>query len=204
MSLRKIEPWQVNGIALAVLAALTGVAYACGVRPLLDRHELAMRQQSELEIARAKSADVQRLCASLQQQLADLQRALAAAPLKLQLASTLNQKLAVVTDLAAQRGAGLDDVQPGKSADGPQFSSMPIHVAGAGSFPAFAGLLHRLRQGHPDIAVMAFDIVGTPRDNTGSARFAVDLLWYTEPAANVGKRVDRPAQPTGLRKGRTP
>jgi Tfp pilus assembly protein PilO len=186
-----VEAWKINAVGVAALMAMSALAYLCGVRPLLDRHDLAVRQKTELSAARIKSADTQRAWAKMQQELADAQNALAAAPLRLQPVAALNQRLALVSDLAIQGGAGFDDVQPGKSTEGTRFDSLPIRITGTGSYTAFTALLHRLRQEFPDLGVTMFDIAGSAQNGAGESHFTVDLLWYTSPAKQGTRSPDK-------------
>jgi hypothetical protein len=181
------DAWKIDSIGALVLISLSALAYFAGVNPLLQRHAMVQNQRIELVAARDKSAEVQQMLTVLNRQLGVAQKSLAASPLRLQPVAGLNQRLALVTDLATRGGAGLDDLQPGKSTAGAQYDALPIHVAGTGTFPAFAGLLHRLRQDFPDTALSSLEISGNPQDEAGTAKFSVELLWYTEPSKPAGK-----------------
>ena len=181
------ETWKVDGVGALILIALSAAGYLLGASPLLARHASVQEQQLELVAARGKSAEVQTSLARVQQQLAVAQGLLAASPLRLQPATILNQRLASVTGLAGQGGVGLDDVQPGKSVAGPQYDTLPIHVTGTGSFPAFTALVHRLRQEFPDTGISSFNISGTPQEADVGAKFSMDLLWYTAPLKAAAK-----------------
>ena len=191
------EVRKIDAIALVVLMGLSGVGYLLGVSPLLERHALARNQQAELTLARQKSAEAQNELVSAQQQLMNAQHDLKASPLHLQPGTMLNQRLALVTELTAQGGAGLDDLLPGKSAQGTQYDTMPVHLAGKGSFPVFAALLHRLRREFPDTAINTFDISVPPQDATGNATFSIDLLWFTESVKRNGKALEKPEEAAG-------
>lgn len=184
------EAWKVDAAGMIAIALLSAVAYLAGVSPMLSRHAAVRGQQQELNAAKAKSADLQRVLATSKEQLALTHRALAAEPLRLERAASLNQRLAIVTDLAMQGGAGLDDVQPGKITPGPQYDAMAIHLAGTGSFPAFAALVHRLRNDFPDIGISGLEIAGSSQELLDTAKFSIDLLWYTQPA--------KPARPAAV------
>lgn len=181
------EAWKIDSIGALVLIGLSAVAYFAGVNPLLQRHAMVQNQRIELAAARDKSGETQQMLSVLNRQLGVARKSLAASPLCLQPVAGLNQRLALVTDLATRGGAGLDDLQPGKSTAGAQYDVLPIHVAGTGTFPAFAGLLHQLRQDFPDTALGSLEISGNPQDEAGAAKFSVELLWYTEPSKPAGK-----------------
>jgi hypothetical protein len=87
-----------------------------------------------------------------------------------------------VTDLVSQHGAAVDDIQPGKVVAGARFDTVTMRLAGTASYCTFTALLHRLREEFPDIGVAAFDVAGNPQETAGSAKFSVDLVWYTKAA----------------------
>ena len=194
-SIANPDAWKVDAAGFASLALLSALTYLGGVNPLMARHAAVRAQQTELIAGRAKSVDIQRAIAMAKEQLTHARQQLAASPLLLQPVAGLNQRLALVSDLAAHGGAGLDDVQPGKPEAGAQYDALPIHVAGSGTFPAFTGMLHRLREEFPDIGISGLDIAGNPQVETDIAKFSVDLLWYTEPTRSARRPAGKPIEP---------
>jgi hypothetical protein len=177
--------WNVDMIGALALLTLTVAAYVLGIAPLLSRHEFVRRQQIELAQAHAKAREASAELATAQQELVAARQQVTATPLRLQPASQLNQRLALVTDLATRSGARLDDLQPGKATDGARYGVLPIRVAGTGSYPTFAALLSRLRAECPDLGINGFDVSGTPVEGAAPAKFSFDLVWYTQPASKA-------------------
>jgi hypothetical protein len=175
-------PWNVDTLGGLVFLGLTIAAYLLGAAPLLDRHDAVRRQLAELAAGRIKSREASAALAVVQRELAAARRQITAIPLRLQPASQLNQRLALVTDLAMRSGATLDDLQPGRPIDGARYGVLPIRVAGTGSYPTFAALLSRLRTECPDSGINGFDVYGTPAQGAAPAKFSFELVWYTQPA----------------------
>lgn len=188
---------QLDAITIAVLLGVTAIVYFFGISPLLERHALILRQQQELGTVREKESDSQKILGELQLQTAVAARQLEASPLRLQPVSSLNQRLALVTDLAMQGGAALDDLQPGKNSAGSRYDALQIHVAGTGSFPAFTAMLHRIHAEFPDTGISTFELSGNPQEEPAKAKFSVELLWYTEPLKHQLERDRKNAAPPG-------
>lgn len=191
---------QIDAVGVIGMVAISALVYGLGINPLLERHALSIHQQQEMTRIREKANESQKILTDLQKQSTAAARQLEASPLRLQPVTLLNQRLALVTDLAMQGGATLDDLQPGKSSAGSRFDALPIHVAGTGSFPAFTALMHRLHMEFPDTGVSTFEMSGTPQEDPTKAKFSVELLWYTEPlkrAASRGKGTSGPNDKPG-------
>jgi Tfp pilus assembly protein PilO len=175
--------WKVDAIGLGALLGLTAAAYFFGAAPLLERHANLAQQQQELAAARLKSMETAHTLASVHDQSVRVERQFADSPLRLQPAAQLNQRLALINELAAETGALLDDLQPGKFVDGPQFGSLSIHVNGTGTYTTFAAFLRRLRERCPDGGITAFDISCSPlAELEAPAKFSFELAWYTQSA----------------------
>jgi hypothetical protein len=195
---RTAEPapaWKADAVGLAALAALTAAAYFLGAAPLLERHASFAEQQTELVDTRRKTIEAATDLTALQEDSSRVQQRFAACPLRLQSADAINRRLALITDLAAESGAVLDDLQPGKLASGSQYGSLAIKVAGTGSYATFAALLRRLRERCPDAGINAFEVWTAPKpDQEAPAKFTFELVWYTEP---LPQAEPGPAAPPG-------
>jgi hypothetical protein len=175
--------WKADAGGIAVLLAISAAAYFLGVLPVLERHARAEAQMTELTEQREKALEAGKLLDATKRQLGAIKAEVAASPLQLQRLGQLNQRLAMVADIASRAGATLDDVQPGKPTLGARLDSLPVHVAGVASFPAFAGLLHSIRQELPDSGVNGFTVTVTnPTGVAPTAKFDFDLVWYARPS----------------------
>lgn len=187
--------WKVDAIGLAALAGLTAAAYFLGAAPLLERHAAFDQQQAELASARQKSVETAAALAAMQEESARVQQRFAASPLRLQAAGLINQRLALVTELAAETGAVLDDLQPGKTADGAEYGSLGIRVGGTGSYATFTALLRRLRERCPDVGITSFEVAASPTvEQEATAKFNFEIVWYTEPTAPAAGSVEDAGQ----------
>ena len=118
----------------------------------------------------------------------DAGQQVASLPLRLEPATSINPRLARLADLAGESGLVLDEIQPGPAADGSHYQTVPIRLAGGGSYPAVAVFLHRLRERFPDTAVRSFECSNTaPGADRPSAAFRAELAWYTAPVAKQEK-----------------
>jgi Tfp pilus assembly protein PilO len=176
---------------VAAILVLTAIAYLAGANPLLERHGQFQKQHADLIARREELQKSQSSKADLQQQLSFVRLSMSGTPLRLQAHTLLNNRLAGLNETAIEVGAGLDDVVPGKNMEGARFDSLPIHVGGRGSFPAFTSLLHRLREESVDFAVSQFDISDAMQDGSGSGKFNLEILWYTEPSKRAVKGTER-------------
>ena len=176
------DTWKIDAIGFAAVAGFAVLAYVLAISPLLERHAKVQSQRAELRDAQQKSADLNRKLEEQKAKLGIAQRDLAAAPLKLQPAGQLNMRLAMLTDLVTQNGASVDDVQPGKVINGVRFDTLTMKLSGTATYCTFTALLHRLHEQFPDIGVSALDVAGNPQDAAGSAKFSIDLVWYTRAA----------------------
>jgi Tfp pilus assembly protein PilO len=185
---RNAESWKVDAGGIGALAALTALAYFLGAAPLLSRHEAVRQQQAELAAAGESRHDATLTLDTVQRELAQVEQQLAGSPLHLESPQALNQRLALLTELATESGARLDDVQPSRASDGLYYGSLPIHVSGSGAYPTFAALLRRVRERCPDMGISTFDVFGTAQDAEGRSKFNFELVWYVAPAkAEAGK-----------------
>ena len=198
---RAAEAWKVYTAGCAALLALSALAYFVGAAPLIERHNSVAQQRADLNAAREKSLLASKSLAAVQRDLARAEQQDAANPLRLQPSQTLNQRLALVNELAAETGAPLDDLQPGHETDSVYYGTLPIRVAGGGSFTTFAALLQRLHERCPDSSVSAFDVSGTPRDGDAPAKFSFQLLWYTAPLKAPDRTGEGPNKASPLGNG---
>lgn len=163
-----------------VCAALAAGAYLFGVRPAMARHEVQASRQFELRAARQKAAGLLGQRNNAQNQLIAADEALRNQTLRLQPASTVNQRLAALTEMATREcGLTIDEMRPGAPADGADSQTVPILIAGSGTYPNCAKFLHRLRKTFPDTAVRSFETTNNSASpDVPSATFQFELTWH--------------------------
>ena len=110
-----------------------------------------------------------------------MEQALADTPLRLQPMGAVNQRLALMTNLASEAGLTLNDIQPGKAALGAHFATVPIQVGGSGRFPTIVAFLNRLHTTFPDTGVTSFTLSGAPATPGAAVSFKIELAWHAAP-----------------------
>jgi Tfp pilus assembly protein PilO len=171
--------WTIDAGGIVVCILLSVALYYAGLQPLAAGYDRYLAQQSELEIKQQSATTSNASLQTLQRRLGSLQQQLTDNPLRLQPATAINKRLGELTDLAAQLGLRMEDVQPGKSNSGARFETVTIHLAGTGAYRTCVLFLHRLREKFPDTAVTSFHLSGNPNDTASIANFEFDLQWFT-------------------------
>jgi Tfp pilus assembly protein PilO len=164
----------------AVCAALTSAAYLFGVRPAVARYDDYVARQLELKTARQKAAGLLGIRNSTQNQLNAVNESLKNLTLRLEPASTVNQRLGRLTDLATKDcQLVIDEMRPMAAADGADYQTVPLLIAGSGTYPNCAKFLHKLRCNFPDTAVKSFETTNNSASpDNPTATFQVELLWH--------------------------
>jgi len=128
-----------------------------------------LAQQADLELKQQTATTSNASLQTLQRRLGALQQQISDNPLHLQPASAINKRLGELTDLAAQLGLRMEDVQPGKISTTARFETVSIHLAGTGNYRTCVQFLHRLRTGFPDTSVTSLQLTGNPSDPAAAA-----------------------------------
>jgi Tfp pilus assembly protein PilO len=183
MNPRRFGRLDAAGAAIAV--AMTAAFYTLGVEPLRSARAAndAARQgvaaaQSTLDRARTELRDLER-------RLAEVRRAMAAAPLRLESTARMNTRVAEFNTLASARGLELDEVRPGAPSAGPWFTEVPIRIAGSGPYASCLFFLHALAVQFPDTGVASIELRGDPTTDDTPAIFTFDLVWYAAPRVSA-------------------
>ena len=171
--------WQIDLTGLAFAAAATLAVLFAGVHPLIKARDHVKGQVSTLASRRKEASDLTASLTSVQKQLERTRQELEASSLNLQDASVLNERLALVNDLAFACGLQINAIQPGRRFTGSHHHTVSIFVSGNGTYRRCAQFLHRLREKFPDTAVSSFDLAG---GFTKAAQFRFDLDWYVAPS----------------------
>ena len=170
-----------DGIGVAVLAGIT-LAFIFGmVAPLAMRErqaaaraEAATRQEQR---ANAVNASIREATVALDQ----VRTKLADAPLQLRTISALNERVASLVTIASDCGLVVQDVRPGDVGKTRKFASVPIRLAGQGSYPNVTRFLQRLHADLPDVGVGNLKMTGAPEDAAIAARYELDVRWIALP-----------------------
>jgi Tfp pilus assembly protein PilO len=173
------SPWKIYAAGAVVCALLSAGTYTFGARPAITRHHEHLDRQAELMAARQKAANLLGTLNSTRTQLAAVNDALNNLTLRLEPATTINQRLSRLTALANATDLKIDEVRPGAIAEAPDYQTVPIQIAGSGTYPACAKFLRELRKTFPDTAVRSFETTNnsSPPDSP-AATFQFDLVWH--------------------------
>jgi Tfp pilus assembly protein PilO len=183
------HPWlKIDAAGVGVYLALTLVVYCLGVQPLLARKADSAQRARELSEKRQKASGLVTTLTSLKRELATMEQRLAESPLRLQPMSAVNQRIAMITDLASQSQLTLNEIQPGKASHGTHYATLPIVLTGSGSYPTTAAFLHRLHTTFPDTGVASFTLAAIPTQPDVPATFKLDLAWYAAPIERIEQK----------------
>jgi Tfp pilus assembly protein PilO len=173
------SPWRIYLGGAVVCAALSAGAYAVGVRPAVRRHGEQVTRQTELRARKQKAANLAGQLNTARAQLAAVNDTLRSRSLRLEPADQVNDRIGSLTALVDKAGLTLDEMRPGTVSEGPDYKTVPILIAGSGTYPACATFLHRLRETFPDMAVRSFEVTNNSASpETPAATFQFDLTWH--------------------------
>lgn len=184
-------------VAAAILLAGAGaLAYLAVVAPANGRRIEGARREAALG---AHAAELTTFVARGAETAVALERVgslLELNKVALQPATRLNERLKTLTDAAYERGLKIDQVEPGPVETLARFKRVPIHIAGAGPYESFSGLLADLHASR-DVEVVGFSLQGRPQTPGAPAVYAVDVFWYASidgavPAGNPARDATKP------------
>lgn len=177
----RIAALQVDAAGLAAAAALTAAAYFGALRPLTDargaRGDLAARQEAEERAAEELAASA----GAVQRRLDDLTRQLEGSSLVLRPAEEINKRITALAAVAAECGLTLNALSPGQATPGARYGTVPVQLAGQGTYTDCAEFLRALHGLFRDTGVHAFDLAGDPGTPEMPPAFRFDLVWNVMP-----------------------
>jgi len=178
MNIRNLKPLYVDLGALGVFALLAVIAYAVGIHPVIERHRGLGLRESELKDYQATAGELSGKVAQVAAEITRIKQELSDNAIKLKSADEINSHLARLAAVTGKCGLKLDQLRPDKYLSGPRYQTVPIYLAGSGSFPECVKLLHKLQREFPDTSVASFEVSGDPSKPEEPTRLRVDLLWY--------------------------
>ena len=171
----------IDAAGAAVLLAISAGMYAGGVGPMLESRSRHAARLAELEAGREASQKYKDAADRLKAQVIAVQEELTNRPMRLQPARMLNQRHADVTRLATEAGLEISELQPRAGVRKPLFQTIPIHLAGSGTYRTAAAFLHRLHKKFPDTGVSSFELTANPAVPVEGASCRFELVWYAAP-----------------------
>ena len=167
--------WRIDVAGATVVVALAAVFYLAGLGPLLARREAVMARQERLGSQRARAGELERRLATAREHLEATRRELDRCAVHLEPTSAVNRRLAKLSDLASAAGLKVDQLKPGRAEQAVHYETVPIHIAGKGTYRECVAFLHCLRKVFPDTGVASLDLAGAPA--TASV-FQFGLKWH--------------------------
>ena len=172
--------WRIYACAGVACVLLSAGTYAFGVRPALTRYNEGLDRQAELKTARQKAANLLGTLNNSRTQLTAINDALENHTLRLEPATTINQRLSRLNVLATAADLKIDEVRPGSITDGSDYKTVPIRIAGSGTYTSCAKFLRELRKKFPDTAIGSFEMTSNSAvPDSPAATFVFDLVWHT-------------------------
>lgn len=173
----------IDGVGLGLCLALTGLLYTVGVHPLLEQRR---EQQAIMREVATEQGEVATLTASLmavRQEYVQVQRAVADNALRLEPLSALNRRVAELTAMARDAGLAVNGVRPGRPSVNEHYRTVPVQVAGEGSFHATEHFLKRLHEQMPDVGMWSLQLERHGSDLELDPQYQIELVWYAAPSA---------------------
>jgi Tfp pilus assembly protein PilO len=179
----------IDAAGLLVCLGLTGAAYFFGARPVLNAQSRLDEQKQLLEEQARNASDVEGRVLFEQKKLAEVKAKLAATSVPLFPPSDINKRLEVLAQITTGNGLTLRQLDPGAAvsqAGATRFTTVPIRIAGTGSFAGVSGFLHELlAMAYADVEVRGMTLTAGPEGGSESA-FEIEMRWYAAPVASAG------------------
>jgi Tfp pilus assembly protein PilO len=180
--------WRIDLAGAALCAAIAAGMCFGGILPLLAQHEQLQKLQQEISVQREQAAKMDATLASVRHKLDVSRQALTESPLRLEAASNVYRRLAEVSALASECGLTVDDIRPDRSVPGAYCETVPILMAGSGTYRTCTAFLNRLRRTMPDTGVASLELLANGAATSGGGKFRFDLRWHASPRSAAETR----------------
>ncbi len=176
-------PLNIHAVGATVIGVISVAAFLVVVQPALSMRTERAAMGHELREQQRLAEQLGQERARLEEALDKIDMQLTTSEIQLQSSKYLNARIAHIIDHAAKDELDVHETRPGTVKDHPRYRTVPILLAGQGSYSNCAAFLHRLRESLPDTGVMAFELTGRPSDPRAAANFRFNLVWYAGPAS---------------------
>jgi len=177
---RNAQPWMIDLAGLVALAGITALGVTLALRPALGD----AAQRARLQADRQERAS---LLEDLKASLADHRRfeeryaqAIESSTLRVEPLSRLNARLGQLTRDAEQLQLRVDQMIADEPTPHPEFTAVPIHVAGSGSYAQIVKYFALLETEYADTHVKRFDIARAQSPEIG-VEYSFDVVWVAQP-----------------------
>lgn len=172
----KDMPWMIHAVGGLVCAGLLAAAYWLGAEPLA---ESAVSEQELQDQVRDAEADLRMHTAELERlsgQARIVRTQIQDRPMELQPASSVNARLARLSELAAACQLDLGVTRVGEPQRSGEHRYIAVELGGMGSMAGVGQLLTALHRDLPDLSVQSMELTRDPAE--GIARFNLKLVWF--------------------------
>ena len=175
--LRSEYTWRIDLAAVGLLVGLTLILAVVPGWLLITRHRRTEQLRLDVATQQLLLKNLQDELAALDADLTAVEEATAQQAVQLSPADAVNAKLASLSDLAAESGLQIDQIRPGKAQPGQYYQTVPLHVAGVGTYRQCVRFLRQLKRLMPDTSAQSFDLAGNAADPMKPGTFSFGLQW---------------------------
>ncbi|MBL7140607.1 MAG: type 4a pilus biogenesis protein PilO [Planctomycetes bacterium] len=170
--------WHIDALGAALCVALAAGVYLAGVEPLIHRQDVYAAQLKVLEAEQDRAGRLEQTLKTVQAHLVKVQRDAAEGTLRLRPLATATLHVAEISQLAADSGLQLDDIQTAAAIPGEYAVAVPVRLSGTGTYTACTLFLARLRRALPETCVVSLTLADRGQQPASPAVFEMDLRWH--------------------------
>lgn len=178
---RAPAPVLVHGVGIALCGVAAAAWYFGFAAPHMQEGETYRAARSRLSASAEAVVALERERNDLSGVLKEQEAHLASGERTLAPLSSLNAKIARITELAAKHGLRISSLSPGAPKSSSLATLVPIRITGACESADTVRFLAAMHAGFPDVAVVGF-VVAAPTGDASGAGVEIDLTWYAERA----------------------
>ena len=179
--------WYTDAAGCVFCIGVTLVFYVLGISPLQRKHTDQASRYASLSAQQGIATKLAEELEEAKSSLVEANKTLDESPFQLVSSSSVNSRIARMTELASKCGLKLDQIRPGTPAVGSRYETIPIYLTGSGNYHTCVLLLYRLRQAFPDTTVTSLELSRDEGAIQAGASFSISLLWYTSPALSAAR-----------------
>ena len=177
--------WRTDAIAVGLLALLTAALAVAPASVLLGRREQAKQDADELTVQQKQLRALDDELNALTAQLTAVEEAMGAQSVRLDPPDAVNTRLAVLSELASGCGLQIDKLRPGRPIPNQHYQTVPLHVAGVGSYRQCAVFLRQVKAAMPDTSAQTFALAGNGLNPLQPGTFTFVLQWIAAASASL-------------------
>ncbi len=182
--------WWIDAGGIAACAALTLGAFAAGVRPVLQAKAQQIRMFTELRQTKTEADQMSDMALEAERRHAEVLREQQQTDFALRGPRHRLERLQALSDLAANTGLVVLQVDPAEPSSLGQHMAYPLRISGRGSFAGVTAFLERLHTEFRDVRVVRCRLMRSREadaENTGAetgkaaaatSDFEFGLVWF--------------------------